>query len=114
MPEKFLAKTSLLLNLSRIDQWIETFGLTILEAMYFGIPCIVPNLGGPTEIIDHGINGFCISSYEVESIYNKIKELSKDPFTSKILSKNAKIKSEFFSREKFQDSILRFLNNVNE
>ncbi len=38
----FFRNASLVLNLSRVDQCVETFGLTILEAMAFGIPVIVP------------------------------------------------------------------------
>src|SRR5690606_20745125 len=61
----FYAKAGLVLNLSRPDQWVETFGLTIIEAMAYGIPVIVPPVGGPTEIVRDGIEGYLISSYEV-------------------------------------------------
>ena len=108
-PEKYLIDTSLLLNLSRIDEWVETFGLTILEAMSFGIPCIVPPVGGPVEIIDHQVNGFCISSYELDRIFQEINCLKNDENKSITFSKQSKLKSEFFSREKFNSSILTFL-----
>lgn len=32
----------------------ESFGLSVAEAMYYGTPVIVPSLGGPPEIVDHG------------------------------------------------------------
>ena len=110
-PELYFKQSSLVLNLSRVDQWIETFGLTILEAINFGIPCIVPPVGGPIEIIDDGVNGYCISSYDVDIIASKIKELSRDSEKCEQLSKEAKIKSEFFSQKKFKNHILEFLNN---
>lgn len=56
----FLFQTDLLLNLSNPVFWVETFGMTILEAMAFQIPAIVPNVGGPLELVDNGINGFTI------------------------------------------------------
>ena len=108
-PDKFLKKSSLLLSLSRIDQWVETFGLTIIEAMTYGIPCIVPPVGGPVEIVDHGVNGYCISSYDTETIVNKIKELSKDSEKCKLLSTAALKKSEIFTPQKFEHEILTFL-----
>jgi len=111
-PEKYLINTSLLLNLSRIDEWIETFGLTILEAISFGIPCIVPPVGGPVEIIDDRINGFCISSYELDKIFQEINNLKDDENKSIEFSKQSKLKSQFFSREKFNDSILAFLETL--
>lgn len=110
-PEIFFKESSLVLNLSRVDEWVETFGLTILEAMNFGIPCIVPPVGGPIEIIDNEVNGYCISSYEVDVIASKIKELSRNYKKMEKLSNEAKIKSEFFSQEKFKSHILAFLEN---
>ena len=47
----------LVLNLSRVNQCIETFGLTIIEAMAYGIPVIVPPVGGPSEIVEDDVEG---------------------------------------------------------
>jgi glycosyltransferase involved in cell wall biosynthesis len=52
----------LILNLSRPDGWIETFGLTIIEGMAYGLPAIVPPVGGITELIKEGFNGYQIDS----------------------------------------------------
>ena len=111
-PEDYFKNSSLVLNLSRVDEWIETFGLTILEAMNFGIPCIVPPIGGPIEIIDDGVNGFCISSYNLEDIALKIEELSINPDLCLQLSRAAKIKSCFFSKEKFEKDMLEFIDTL--
>lgn len=111
-PEKYLMESSLLLNLSRTDQWIETFGLTILEAMNFGIPCIVPPIGGPLEIVDNGVNGFHISSYDINKIADVISDLKVDYNKSLKLSKQSKIKSKFFSKEKFESNLLDFLEKI--
>ena len=111
-PEKYLMECSLLLNLSRTDQWIETFGLTILEAMNFGIPCIVPPIGGPIEIVDNGVNGFHISSYDINKISDVIRDLKVDNNKLLKLSKQSKIKSKYFSKEKFQSHIFDFLEKI--
>ncbi|MFT4801427.1 MAG: glycosyltransferase involved in cell wall biosynthesis, partial [Flavobacteriaceae bacterium] len=89
----FYQNASLVLNLSRIDQWVETFGLTIIEAMSYGIPVIVPPVGGPTEIVKEGVEGYLISSYKVDEIAQKIMKLSKDEKEYLRLSKNAKKRS---------------------
>lgn len=106
----YLQKSSLLLNLSRIDEWVETFGLTIIEAMAFGIPVIVPPVGGPTEIVADGIEGFLISSYDTEKITDKILELSDDEAKCLELSGNAKKRSEIFMPEIFEKDILKVIN----
>src|SRR5690606_21533697 len=43
---QFYSKANLVLNLTIPDQCIETFGLTVLEAISYGIPAIVPPVGG--------------------------------------------------------------------
>ena len=106
----FYLQADLVLNLSRTNEWIETFGLTIIEAMAYGIPVIVPPVGGPVEIVCHGIEGYCISSYETNSISQKIKELSENELLCNELSRNAKKRSKDFSEENFGSRILNALD----
>jgi glycosyltransferase involved in cell wall biosynthesis len=104
-------KASLLLNLSRVDQWVETFGLTILEAMAYGIPVIVPPVGGPSEIVTNNKEGYLISSKNIHEIAEKIIFLSKNHDTLLRLSKNTLIRSKYFREKKFEEGILKVLNS---
>lgn len=70
----FLRRADLLLNLSIPSLSIETFGLTIVEAMAYGIPSIVPNVGGPVELIIDGYNGFCVDVTNLNLLEDKIRE----------------------------------------
>jgi glycosyltransferase involved in cell wall biosynthesis len=106
----FYCNASLVLNLSRIDEWLETFGLTILEALSFGIPVIVPPVGGPSEIVINGKEGFLISSYEIDAIAEKIAYLSQNPETCLELSQNAKERSFDFKEDNFNTELLNILN----
>ena len=74
----FLRKADLMLNLSIPSLWIETFGMTILEAMAYGIPSIVPNVGGPTELIIDGYNGYCIDVTNVDEIVFSIERIMQE------------------------------------
>lgn len=56
----FLRASDVILNLSIPALWVETFGMTILEAMAYGLPAVVPNVGGPTELVKDGYNGYCV------------------------------------------------------
>lgn len=107
----FYQKASLVLNLSRIDQWVETFGLTIIEAMSYGIPVIVPPVGGPTEIVTGDLEGYLISSYEVSVIAKKIQELSQQTAKCEALSINARKRSLDFDEEIFKKEILALLHD---
>lgn len=108
--ELFYKDASLLLNLSRKNEWIETFGMTILEAMSFGIPCIVPNIGGPIELVDHNINGYCIDSNNVDEISNLILKLYNDQKLLYNLSEKARNKSRDFSNINFEKNIIEVIN----
>jgi len=106
----YYKEASLLLNLSRVDQWIETFGLTILEAMSYGIPCIVPPIGGPAELIVDDNEGYLISSYEINKVALLIENLSNDKDKCMKLSYNTNIKLSIFNLKNFGKDIIRVLN----
>jgi glycosyltransferase involved in cell wall biosynthesis len=106
----FYSLANLVLNLSRIDEWVETFGLTIIEAMGYGIPVIVPTVGGPSEIVTNDKEGFSINSYETELISKKIIELYHNPKKCLALSKNCQIRVQDFSEQHFNKQILNFIN----
>ncbi len=102
----YYKQANLLLNLSRCDECVETFGLTIIEAMAFGIPAIVPPIGGPAEIVTDDREGYQISSCNIQEISQRIIGLSKDREKCMQLSKAAKKRSSFFSEEKFEEEIM--------
>lgn len=109
---KFYQEADLLLNLSRPESWIETFGLTILEGMAYGLPAIVPPVGGPTEIVRNNENGFHISCYELDKIAKKIKFLMKNKDKYHTLSTNAKSRAKDFNLEIFQNEIKNALEDT--
>ncbi len=71
----FYQKSHLLVNLSFPNQWIETFGLTILEGMRYGLPIIAPPVGGPIELVRDGENGFLISSENFDNLKKGISTI---------------------------------------
>jgi len=101
----------LVLNLSRVDQCIETFGLTIIEAMAYGIPVIVPPAGGPSEIVENNVEGYLMNSYNTDQIANKIKALYQSNSLCMRLSQNAKLKSKKFDEATFDKQIIELLND---
>jgi len=93
----FYNQAHLVLNLSIPDLWVETFGLTVLEAMAYGIPVIVPPVGGISEIIDEGIQGFRADSRNQDSVVLAIQKIFRSKEQYYMMSKEAKLKSEVFS-----------------
>ncbi|WP_160105035.1 glycosyltransferase [Pseudomonas izuensis] len=109
---EFYERSHLLLNLSKRDGWVETFGLTILEGMSFGLPVIVPPVGGPAEIIRDGVEGYLIDSKHTLLIRDTIYSLSKSSQNYQEFSHRALMRSREFSLERFESKVIRLLNEM--
>lgn len=108
----FYSGADLLMNLSRPDEWIETFGLTIIEGMAYGLPAIVPPVGGPAEIIRDGKEGFLISSYEADAIREKILFLVNNKSEYKTLSTNTIKRVNDFNEKEFEEKICKVFEDT--
>lgn len=107
----FYQNAKILLNLSLPNLWIETFGLTILEAMAYGIPSIVPNIGGPLELVDDGINGFTLDPLNIEVLVDRVRSLMEDDDLYFRFSNAALVKSKMFDLDVMIDKIIAFIND---
>lgn len=105
----FYKRASLVLNLSLPDQWEETFGLTLIEAMAYGIPVIAPPVGGPTEVVANDINGYLISAYSTEELYCKVLSLFDDSQQCIRLSQGALSSVSKFNINTYNKKILNLL-----
>lgn len=109
-PAAFYVTADLVLNLSRVDEVIETFGLTILEAMLFGIPVVVPPIGGPAEIVTDGKEGLCIDSRDGAALRDAVRSLADDPERTISMSRAASRRADDFRFDRYA----RELQNVIE
>jgi glycosyltransferase involved in cell wall biosynthesis len=57
----------------------DTFGNVILEAQACGIPVIVSDIGGPRDLVEHGIDGFITKANDAEDLAKAIRALADDP-----------------------------------
>ncbi|MGV0817250.1 glycosyltransferase family 4 protein [Martelella sp. AMO21009] len=57
------------------SEWYETFGLTALEAKAAGTPVIASRIGGLTEVVREGQDGFLFEPGNVGSLKNALKAL---------------------------------------
>lgn len=105
-------EATIILNLSDVNLWVETFGLTILEGMCFGLPAIVPPIGGITELVENGQNGFLINSNNLNLISNTLRSLILDNNLYKQFSEKAILKSNQFSTEIFEKKSLQIISNL--
>ena len=111
-PEVYYQSASILLNLSNPDEWIETFGLTLIEAMAFGVPVIAPPIGGPTEIVRHGVDGYLIDSRNFDQLTAVLTQLSRNDERLLELSAAARERAGSFSPERYQERVLSEIEGV--
>jgi len=103
----FYQHAHLVVNLSKPKEWIETFGMTLLEAMTYGLPVIAPIVGGPTEVVKEGQNGYLRDSQDTTELILLIQKIAVDTQLYDQLSKNALHSATFFNEEQFCKGIQR-------
>lgn len=97
----FYKSADVVLNLSRIDGWVETFGLTIIEGMAYGLPAIVPTVGGITELVEEGINGYRVDSRDLTLLSQTLDQLCSDSQSYDFMRNRAIEKISSFSEDVF-------------
>lgn len=100
-PAPHYESASLVLNLSRVDAWVETFGLTLAEAMAFGVPVIAPPVGGPSELVRDGVDGLLVDSRDVSELERAVLQLAYDPDRCREMSAAARVRAQSFGFDRF-------------
>lgn len=104
----FFAWADVLLNLSRPDGWIETFGLTVVEGMAYGLPALVPPVGGISEVIEEGVSGFGVDSRNLHALSQKLRLLMENPLLYRAFSLAASERLQLFN----EAAMLKALNGI--
>lgn len=102
----FYNNSSVVLNLSDSRLFVETFGLTALEAMSAGLPVIVPTVGGIAEMVEDGVNGYKIDARNMDELAGKLEEMLADRDLYVSLSNNALCLSHRYDTRQMVDDVL--------
>ncbi len=62
-----------------MPSYYETFGLSVAEAMAFGLPVVASRAGALPELIEHGVTGLLTPSGQVEGLAQSMVGLLDDP-----------------------------------
>lgn len=100
-----LVEMDVLLSLTQRTGWVETFGLTLIEALAFGIPVIAPDIGAPTEFIDHGVNGYLVDETDMEALAAILKTMCDDSAKLAKMSEAARATAQRFTPTKFLEAV---------
>lgn len=96
----------LVVNLSHKNEWVETFGLTLIEGMSQYNPVIAPVVGGPVEIVFNGLNGYLIDSSNEVELISCTHRLSQEYEHWKALAINARHRAEKFNYNEYKNRII--------
>lgn len=103
----FLLNSSLYIMTSHT----ESFGLVLIEAMSYGIPCIAyTSAQGANEIIDDGVNGYLIKDRNVDEMIEKVCLLLDDEKLRKKMGRSAKKRSLDYSSEVVLEKWSKLIN----
>ena len=84
-----------------------------LEAGYFKVPTVCPNVGGVKEFIENNNYGLVLDNSKPESFANSISMLIDEPDLRKIIGENAKRKViEAFDMEVISKKYIDFIEKV--
>lgn len=101
----FYSNASVVVNLSDKNQFVETFGLTALEAMSAGLPVVVPTVGGIAEMVEDGKNGYKIDVQDLERIAACLERILSDKQAYCRMAENALSESKLYDAEAMVDAI---------
>jgi glycosyltransferase involved in cell wall biosynthesis len=105
-------EASLVLNLTHRAVCVETFGLTLLEAMTCGVPVVSPVVGGCTELFEDGRGGWRLDSTDIEAIMRLICELATDHRRWLEASQAARANAARFHPDRFSSGLRAALISV--
>ena len=58
---------------------IESHGLSVVEAMRYGLPCVVSNTGGLPESVVNGKTGHVVGANDIDGMVDQIVLLLRNP-----------------------------------
>lgn len=95
------------------SEWYEPFPLSILESFSHGKPVIGSNIGGISEQIENGSDGFLVPPGDVKALREKIVWLFDNPQQAILMGQRGREKTVImYNNERYYNNILSIYNKV--
>ena len=93
--------------------WHETFGNSIVEASFHGLPVVATAVGGVPEIVDTEKSGYLVKKDDVFGFIAELRKLINNPLKRKEMGDCGKrIVSERFNKEKIEHALFELYRSV--
>lgn len=94
---------------------VESQGIAVLEAMSYGLPCVVSDVGGLPESVIEGETGFICPNQNLDEFVSKLFILLEDPTLMKRMGELGKQRvSKYFSEATQSEKILNLYHKILE
>ncbi|MBB6176073.1 glycosyltransferase involved in cell wall biosynthesis [Anoxybacillus tengchongensis] len=91
----------------------EGMPLSILEAMSIGLPCVATDVGGVSELIEHGETGFVVNKGDDRELVHALRALIENEHLRLQMGQKSKERYEkLFTKEKFLEGVARVLHRL--
>jgi glycosyltransferase involved in cell wall biosynthesis len=67
------------LDVLLLPSWEEPFGRALIEAMALGVPVVATDVGGPTEIVEQGRQGYLVAPHQARDWATAIARVAQSP-----------------------------------
>lgn len=92
---------------------IESHGISVVEAMEYGIPCVVSNVGGLPESVVDGTTGFILSETDVNGMAERILLLLNDADLRTRFGKAGNERYlDLFTKERWKSEMTRLFDEL--
>ena len=95
-----------------MTSYTESFGLVLIEAMSYGLPCIsFTSAEGASELINDGLNGYLINDRNIDQMAVTALNLLKDKEILAKLSENALEVSKKYQKDIVKEDWIKLIEN---
>lgn len=91
---------------------IESLGLSVLDAMRYGKPCVVANTGGLPELVHDGRNGWVVDANDHVVMAKKIGLLESKVLREQMGALAIKLYQDMFTKDKWKEQMWRHHESV--
>ena len=89
-----------------LPSYREGFGNVVIEAQAMGVPVLVSNIPGPTDAMQDGITGFCVSLKSVDDLVEKMVKIAEPSTNERMRSAALEYVKTHFDSDKLCEYIV--------
>lgn len=93
---------------------VETLSMAAIESMAMGKPLVLSDIGGASELVENGSNGFLYPPGNTQALYDTLKKIITECNLQKMGEISYRRARLYFGREKMLDRYVNILRNLLE